>query len=565
MTAVDKSGITQVARLRCAIYTRKSSEEGLEQGFNSLDAQREACAAYIQSQKSLGWTLIPESYDDGGYSGGNTERPGLKALLADIRARKVKVVVVYKVDRLTRSLADFAKLVELFDQLEVSFVSVTQQFNTTTSMGRLTLNVLLSFAQFEREVTGERIRDKVAASKQRGMWMGGMAPMGYIPRERTLSIDEVHGFRVVQIFKLYVQLGNVRELKKEIDRRGWKTPLRQTLAGKSYGGLSLSYGNIYRILGNPVYIGKICHKDKVYPGQHPRLIDDELWQQVQDQIAANRQRHKDRAQLVSPSALAGLVFDADGHRLIPTHANKKGRRYRYYVSADLHTGSEDLRENALRIPAFELEKAVIDGIQEFLGDEARLMDWLESNGTEVAHVPNFFKQMASLSNAITDDARKELPGLVQRIMVHPDQLDVGLKVEALLGEATPEEGRGEPVWLTVPVKLHRIGRTMRLVLPVSGANNRKAEKRLIDLLIHAHDWFGRLASGQCQSIGELSAHVGFGGPYVTRVMYLAFLAPDIVERIALGNYPPEMTAERVSRLVPLPTNWEEQRKALGIK
>jgi site-specific DNA recombinase len=263
--------------LPCAIYTRKSSEEGLEQGFNSLDAQREACQAFILSQKALGWK-VAGCYDDGGFSGGNVERPGLQRLLADIAAKRVRVVVVYKVDRLTRSLADFAKLVELFDAQGVSFVSVTQQFNTTSSMGRLTLNVLLSFAQFEREVTGERIRDKIAASKKKGLWMGGNAPMGYVPHERTLRIDEVQAQRVREIFSLYLELGSVYKLKAELHRRGWTTPMR----GGKLGGRPFHRGNLYRMLANPIYIGQIGHKGVTYPGQHPAIIDAALWQAVQE-------------------------------------------------------------------------------------------------------------------------------------------------------------------------------------------------------------------------------------------------------------------------------------------
>ena len=292
--------------LPCAIYTRKSSEEGLEQDFNSLDAQREACEAYILSQKAQGWKAVG-CYDDGGFSGGNVERPGLQRLLADIELRRVKVVVVYKVDRLTRSLADFAKLVELFDAHGVSFVSVTQQFNTTTSMGRLTLNVLLSFAQFEREVTGERIRDKIAASKRKGMWMGGFAPLGYVPHERTLAVDEPRAQRVREIFQLYLELGCVRRLKLEMDARGWKTPSEQ--GKRPGGGRAFTRGHLYRLLSNPVYIGGISHKGEVHPGQHQAIVAQDVWQAAQVQLAQNAQGHSDRIDAAEPSLLAGLLQD----------------------------------------------------------------------------------------------------------------------------------------------------------------------------------------------------------------------------------------------------------------
>src|ERR1700704_479177 len=262
---------------RCAIYTRKSFEEGLEQDFNSLHAQRESCDAYIKSQRHEGWTPLPSLYDDGGYSGGSTDRPALKRLLADIQSHLIDVVVVYKVDRLTRSLADFAKIVEIFDAADVSFVSVTQQFNTTTSMGRLTLNVLLSFAQFEREVTGERIRDKIAASKQKGMWMGGNPPLGYHAQKRKLIVNPAEAETVRGIFALYLELGCVRRLKDAVDRHGWTTKRCATSAGRMRGGGPISRGHLYRILSNPLYIGQIAHKGVRYPGQHPRLIEASTW------------------------------------------------------------------------------------------------------------------------------------------------------------------------------------------------------------------------------------------------------------------------------------------------
>jgi len=306
----------------CAVYTRKSSEEGLEQGFNSLDAQREACEAYILSQKAQGWKAVTMHYDDGGFSGGNIERPAMQRLLADIVAKRVRVIVVYKVDRLTRSLADFAKLVELFDAHGVSFVSVTQQFNTTSSMGRLTLNVLLSFAQFEREVTGERIRDKIAASKRKGMWMGGFVPTGYLPHERTLVIDEPEAQHIREIYRLYLEFGCVRKLKLEIDRLGWVTPVRETRRTNMIGGRPFSRGHLYRILSNPIYIGQIAHKQAIFAGQHPAIVDRELWQAVQDRLAANGRSHRMRSTAADPSLLTGLVFDDQGQRLAPTHTKK---------------------------------------------------------------------------------------------------------------------------------------------------------------------------------------------------------------------------------------------------
>ena len=291
--------------LACAIYTRKSSEEGLEQGFNSLDAQREACAAFILSQKALGWVALPAAYDDGGFSGGNADRPALQRLLADIASKRVRVVVVYKVDRLTRSLADFAKMVELFDAHGVSFVSVTQQFNTTSSMGRLTLNVLLSFAQFEREVTGERIRDKIAASKRKGMWMGGMPPIGYEAKDRSLAIIEEQAVQVREIYRLYLELDCVRRLKAELDRLGWVTATRISRRFNGSGGRPFSRGHLYRILRQPDLRGQDRARDQVFDGNHPAIVEAGVWDQVRATLAANQKGHRVRVNASHPSLLAG--------------------------------------------------------------------------------------------------------------------------------------------------------------------------------------------------------------------------------------------------------------------
>src|SRR5213596_1450933 len=361
-------------RRRCAIYTRKSSEEGLEQEFNSLEAQREACEAYIRSQCHEGWLLARNRYDDGGFSGGNLERPAAQRLLTDIRAGRIDIVVVYKVDRLTRSLADFARLVELFDAQGVSFVSVTQQFNTTSSMGRLTLNVLLSFAQFEREVTGERIRDKIAASKQKGMWMGGIVPLGYDASERSLAVNPAEAETVRCIFALYRELGGVRRVKEEADRLGLRTKRSTTASGTERGGRPFSRGHIYHLLSNPIYIGEIAHKGQLYPGQHPALIDAETWTAVRDQLVTNATNHRRKADAAEPSLLAGLLTDARGERFTLSHAVKKGRRYRYYVSTALITKAGTDQSQGWRLPAQEIEDAVIRVLADALTSPALLIE-----------------------------------------------------------------------------------------------------------------------------------------------------------------------------------------------
>ncbi len=352
--------MTNTSSRRCAVYTRKSSEEGLEQDFNSLQAQREACEAFIRSEASEGWKLIKAAYDDGGLSGGTMERPALQQLLTDIGEGLVDIVVVYKVDRLTRSLADFAKMVELFDARGVSFVAVTQQFNTTTSMGRLTLNVLLSFAQFEREVTGERIRDKIAASKKKGMWMGGVPPLGYDVRERRLVVNPEEAETVRYIYQRYLQLGSVRELGRELADRGIVSKVRVSQKGIRSGGCRFSRGALYELLSNPLHIGEIRHRQERYPGQHEAIVPRELWQAVQQQLRTNAVRDRQAATRAIASPLAGKVFDPGGEPLYAQGAVKAGRRYRYYVSRSLVNGSAGDDRKGWRLAAPELERAVVD-------------------------------------------------------------------------------------------------------------------------------------------------------------------------------------------------------------
>ncbi|WP_395650852.1 recombinase family protein [Brevundimonas sp.] len=325
-------------RLRCAIYTRKSSEEGLEQDFNSLHAQREACEAYVKSQVGEGWSVLPDAYDDGGVSGGTMEREGLKRLLADIAAGRIDVVVVYKVDRLTRALGDFARIVEIFDRHGVSFVSVTQAFNTTTSMGRLTLNVLLSFAQFEREVTGERIRDKIAASKAKGLWMGGACPLGYDPDGRRLKLNEVEAELVRHIFRRFLALKSVPAVRRELAMDGRVSKRAVAKSGAVRGGLPFDNGAVYHLLSNPTYLGLMPHKDRAYPAEHPPIIDQQTFDEVRAQLAIRARRqirssHKERAAAPAPLlALKGLVFDCEGVAMTPAHAyGKSGAAHRYYV------------------------------------------------------------------------------------------------------------------------------------------------------------------------------------------------------------------------------------------
>src|SRR4051812_33725507 len=424
------------SRKRCAIYTRKSSEEGLEQEFNSLAAQREACEAFIRSQRHEGWVLAKTRYDDGGFSGGNLERPALQELLGDIRAGRIDIVVVYKVDRLTRSLADFARLVELFDAEAVSFVSVTQQFNTTSSMGRLTLNVLLSFAQFEREVTGERIRDKIAASKKKGIWMGGNLPLGYDAEERTLVINPPEAETVRRIFALYRELGCVRRVKEEIDRLGLRTKSSTTANGTERGGKPFSRGHLYTLLSNPIYTGQIAHKAELYPGQHPALIDDESWSAVRDQLAAKTSDHRRKAKAAEPSLLAGLLVDARGERFTPSHAIKKGRRYRYYISTALITEAGTDRARGWRLAAREIEETVIRILTDALTSPASLVERFGAADMPSNQLRKLLSRAARMAAALggsPGERAKLVRELVEKIIVDEKTIIINLQGGAVLG------------------------------------------------------------------------------------------------------------------------------------
>jgi DNA invertase Pin-like site-specific DNA recombinase len=415
------------AKVRCAVYTRKSSEEGLEQDFNSLDAQREACEAYITSQKREGWSLIGEMYDDGGFSGATMERPAIQRLLSDVSAGQIDVVVVYKVDRLTRSLSDFAKIVDIFDKHGVSFVSVTQQFNTTSSMGRLTLNILLSFAQFEREVTGERIRDKIAASKKKGMWMGGLPSLGYDIKDRKLVVNPMEAETVRHVFRRYTELGSVRELKDALDAALIVSKVRTASDGSRYGGQPLSRGAIYLMLQNRIYRGEIVHKDKSYPGEHEAIIDEALWDEVQAILSGNRVDRATGRAGKEPSLLMGVLFDTRGGRMSPTHANKRGTRYRYYISRSLQGGSA--KTDGQRIPAIALESLVIRRIRDWLSDPTAILEAVQQDAADATAQRRLVERAQEIAMGTIDDLRTFMRSGLIRVQVHIDRVDVTLDTD----------------------------------------------------------------------------------------------------------------------------------------
>jgi site-specific DNA recombinase len=552
------------AALPCAIYTRKSSEDGLEQGFNSLDAQREACAAFIQSQKSLGWKAFSRTFEDGGYSGGNIDRPGLAALLDLIDQGRVRVVVVYKVDRLTRSLADFAKLVERFDAKGVSFVSVTQQFNTTTSMGRLTLNVLLSFAQFEREVTGERIRDKIAASKKKGLWMGGMPPMGYRPHERTLVIDPEPAERIREIYRLYLELGNVRLLKAELDARHWRTVARKSHRAGQAGNRPFARGHLYRILNNPVYRGQIAHKGAVNEGQHEAIIDIDLWNAVQTRLRAQAQGEHPRGTRNFKSLLGGILFDENGERMVRVHAAKGVRRYHYYVSRRLHAGERGPGATRHRIPAIKLDDTVRAAIVEFLGSQAEITGHLAEDDVrqlrrKLVYAAKLRDQIAA--NPGSDAAQHEiLRSLLRRVVLHEHEIEVSVESGMVFGVTDAANSPGDIV-IRVPIAASVGNRSARLVLCAPGSKRvPAADPKVAALLAKSRDWFDRLASQGGHTVRDIAAEQHVSIAYVARVIHLAFLAPEIVTALMDGKTVLTMNGKRLMSLLPLSDEWEEQRR-----
>jgi DNA invertase Pin-like site-specific DNA recombinase len=561
-----------VKKVRCAIYTRKSSEEGLEQDFNSLHAQRDACAAYVLSQASEGWSAVTTAYDDGGLSGGTLERPALQRLLADVAAGGIDIVVVYKVDRLTRSLLDFAKLVEAFDKAAVSFVSVTQSFNTTTSMGRLTLNMLLSFAQFEREVTAERIRDKIAASKARGMWMGGNPPLGYRPDGRTLAVVKEHAAIVRHIFERYLYLGNVRLVANELAVTGIATPQRTASTGRNTGGRLFSRGQIYKLLSNPIYIGEIHHRGQAHTGRHQPIIDRATWDNVQKLLADNLQGERTGSRAHSPSLLAGLVFDPDGEPLITVHASKQASgkasvakvRYRYYVSRALHHEPGTVPNYGMRIPALELEAVVIETVAKALDDPLTLLAKAEVP-LESDRLRLILKQAEELACAVRSRQRDMIRRLLAKIAVAPRALSIELSLGALCDILDIKQAAAihEPIMLTVPVRLTRTGRALRLVqndgrTTMAG----KPDPGLVELLRKGRSWWLQLQSGTID-IATIAREEEVNASWISRLVRLNFLAPPIVEAILAGTQPASITATSL-RQADLPIHWSEQRAIFGL-
>jgi site-specific DNA recombinase len=521
--------------LRCAIYTRVSDDAGLEQDFNSLDAQREASEAYIKSQAHEGWRLIPTSYADGGFSGGSMERPALRQLLADINTGGIDIILVYKVDRLTRSLADFAKLVEIFDQHGTSFVSVTQAFNTTNSMGRLTLNVLLSFAQFEREVTAERIRDKIAASKKKGIWMGGHPPLGYRVEKRKLLVDPAEVEVVRMIFRRYLELGSMLPLLAELHQGGLRTRARVLSNGKPIGGIPFTKGPLSHLLKNRTYLGELNHKDKSYPGEHPAILDRAQFDAVQAQLSSNSQAYRVRRRATG-ALLAGKIYDDRNNRMTPTYSKNKGVRYPYYACRLLTEGRSAEAGSIHRVPAAEIEVQVISALTTIGGS---------NNPANALSEREFRRQLVE--------------SFVSKVSVYKNRIVMRLTELAAQRVGQPEIAIP---WTPKP------GRPKReILLPHSDTTK---DQRPIKTEVRTHivravalgrRWLGELTSGKVGSTEFLALREDRSKRSIHMHLSLAFVAPDIIAALIEGKLPRGIG---ITKLVDLPYDWGAQRKVLGI-
>jgi site-specific DNA recombinase len=539
--------------VRCAVYTRVSTDSGLDQEFNSLDAQYDASQAYIRSQAHAGWALVKSRYDDGGFSGGSTARPALQRLLDDIRAHRVNVIVVYKVDRLTRSLADFAKLVELFDANGVSFVSVTQQFNTTTSMGRLTLNVLLSFAQFEREVTSERIRDKIGASKRKGLWVGGVVALGYHAKDRKITVVDDEARVVRHIFQRYLELGSLNALLADLRSSGIKTKIRPLSSRRTVGGIPFTRGSLVYLLRNRFYIGEVGYKGEIFKGEQPTILDSALFEAVQSKLEAQRTNHT-IARHSSEAMLMGLIFDSRDNRMTPTYAIKKGVRYRYYVSSNLNQGDKAGAAPLNRVPAIEIETLVLAAIKDKLGSE----------------------QQAGIAHSESPRSDGELIRMqVTRIVVRTDEVVVTLRDRQLdaqkaagqLKRSSPNRTASKTIEIKIPWRKRPSKLPREIIRPVDSDNSDRRPIRsetratLVKAIANGRRWLEELVTGLVISADQIALREQCSVRQVNRVITLAFLAPDLVEAAVEGRLPRGIGVEA---LRDCPVEWRQQRQMLGL-
>lgn len=558
-------------KLRCAIYTRKSTEDGLEQEFNSLDAQYEACRAYILSQRHEGWSLINERYDDGGFSGGSLERPALKNLLEHVASRKVDIIVIYKVDRLTRSLADFAKIVEVLDGAAASFVSITQSFNTTTSMGRLTLNMLLSFAQFEREVTSERIRDKIAASKRKGLWMGGPVPLGYEVQDRKLVVNEAEAETVRQIMRRYCELDSVRELVAELRREGVVSKVQKRVSGPHKGGIPFARGAVYHLLKNRIYLGEIVHKGSAYPGEHAPIVALELWDRVQATLAERATSAGTKSRGVRPSLLAGLIYDDLGRQMVPSHTTKGPRSYRYYVTRP------DLVDHmqATRVAAHDVERAVRTTTADFLEDRRVVGNLVKAETLDVRQACRSFATATSLAAGVRGAPAFECTGLVRpllrRVTVRNGEILIELDRRELLLTLNKTAVldpclNAEVIHLASSAVRVRHRREQKLIVrpDADGAPGAvRPNIKLIRLMADAHAARKLVERSPDKSLSQLAAEQKRCRSHLGGLIALSCLAPDLISTILAGRQCQALNRRKLMR-DSLPFDWEGQRAILGL-
>lgn len=511
---------------RCAIYTRKSTEHNLDLTFNSLDAQREACEAYIKSQAHEGWKLVPDHFDDGAFSGASLVRPALQLLMEQVRSTKIDIIVVYKVDRLTRSLADFAKLVELFDEHEVSFVSVTQSFNTTSSMGRLTLNVLLSFAQFEREVIGERVRDKISASKRKGIWVGGPIPLGYRSVDKKLEVVPEEAALVRKIYEDYLRLGSIGALSLSLEQEGIKPKPRQLSNGNTIAAGYFMRGPLGHLLKNRFYIGEVAYKGEIHQGEHPPIVDRDLFEAVQARLAVQTvQRMATRSQ--SPAILTSLIFDDRGNTMSPNHANKQGIRYRYYVSQALQQRRKADAGSISRISAPDVEALICSSLRQRVNADSEILD------------------------------RDLVQKFIQRIVVRPKALEVTIRVVDAADQVANEV-------MAIPFAPNLPSRKGVAHAPADqGSITTETRDNILLAITRARGWMDYILTGTVASFDEIASAENLAERYVRRLAVLAFLSPKIVRSIVDATAPASLTVSLLTQA--LPHEWSRQEELLGIR
>jgi DNA invertase Pin-like site-specific DNA recombinase len=555
-------------KVKCGIYTRVSTDEGLGQELNSLDVQWEACCAFVRSQVHEGWILSPDRYDDPAFSGGNMKRPALQRILADVSSGAIDIIVVYKIDRLTRSLTDFAKIVETLDAASASFVSITQAFNTSTSMGRLTLNVLLSFAQFERELGSERVRDKIAASKARGMWTGGTVPLGYDLVNHKLVPNAAEAAVVRQIMETYLECGSVPALLATLEAEGVRTKKHVSAAGQASGGIVFRSGAIRHLLRNETYLGRTKHRDKSYPGQHEAIIDEELWARVQALTASNTVRRRCGMNARHSSLLAGLIHDQLGRRMTPSHTLKGKRPYLYYASNNAtmpQSATGGGQPPVWRIPAAEVESSARRTLAQMISEPGNLLtklwgDWLSAERAQtcISQAQQLASTIPGMSNAAL---RKLLLELDVRVIVHDDHLELSCNSQSLRQMlvsdfADDSASIGGRLTILVSVSLKKRGHGLCLVIvPGSGRPNQS----LVKLMVQA-----RAAQARLFREADLPGANAYNRRPTMRLARLSYLAPDIVMAILNGEQPEELTSSWLRHMVRLPVSWVEQRRLLGF-